>query len=503
MESYEKLKKIYKKISNIDGCLHILHWDFATFMPKGSADSRSEQLATLQSIVHKMMISNEVSDLLDDAENKSDELPDIDKRNLSLMRHEWLHANAIDTEMVEKLSILGTKCESKWREARENNDFASYAPLQQDVLEIVREIAAAKSEKFNCSKYDALLDQYDPERKSEEIDIIFAELQKFLPNFISTVTEYQKTFPKPTFPDNFPDGEFSIEKQKALGINLMEIIGFDFDNGRLDTSHHPFCGGTPDDVRITTRYDENDFTSSLMGILHETGHALYERGLPKQWRGQPVGDALGMSIHESQSLLMEMQVCRGKNFINFAAPIIKNALYSGGDVSHWSSDNLYKLYTKVEAGLIRVDADEVTYPIHVMIRYDIEKNLINGKINIVDVPEIWNTKIEKMLGIKVKDYKNGCMQDVHWTDGAFGYFPTYTLGAIIAAQFFDTAKKDKDKDIEYGIKTGDFKPLVNWLRNNIHSKGSQYNNNDLVNNVTGKPLDVSIFIKHLKNRYLS
>jgi len=223
--------------------------------------------------------------------------------------------------------------------------------------------------------------------------------------------------------------------------------------------------------------------------------------LPEKWRGQPIGEPLGMSVHESQSLLMEMQVCRGKNFINFAAPIMKDALASGLDNENWSSDNLYKISSKVKAGFIRVDADEVTYPIHVMIRYDIEKDLINGKINIRDVPEIWNSKMKDMLGIEVTNYKDGCMQDVHWTDGAFGYFPTYTLGAIMAAQFYNSAKKDKD--IEYGIKNGDFQPLLRWLRDNIHSKGSEYNSNDLVENVTGKPLDVSFFIEHLKNRFLS
>jgi len=497
MESYKKLQNIYKKINNIEGSIHMLHWDFATYMPKGSFNSRSEQLATLQSTVHEMVVSTEISDLLDKAESETESLSGSDRRNLSLMRHKWMHANAINAELVEKLSILGTKCESKWRDAREEDDFASFEPLQQDVLDVVREIASVKSEAFECSKYDALLDQYDAGRKSSEIDTIFAELQKFLPDFISTVTEYQKTLEDPIF----PEGKFEINKQKDLGINLMNIIGFDFNKGRIDTSHHPFCGGTPDDVRITTRYDENDFTSSLMGVLHETGHALYEMGLPEKWRGQPIGEALGMSIHESQSLLMEMQVCRGKNFINFAAPLIKDALYSGGDSHNWSSDNLYKIYTRVEPGFIRVDADEVTYPIHVMIRYDIEKDLINGKINIRDVPEIWNMRMKDMLGIEVTNYKDGCMQDVHWTDGAFGYFPTYTLGAMIAAQFFDTAKKDKD--IEYGIKNGDFQPLVKWLRDNIHSKGSEYSSYDLVKNVTGKPLDVSIFIDHLRTRFLS
>jgi carboxypeptidase Taq len=280
----------------------------------------------------------------------------------------------------------------------------------------------------------------------------------------------------------------------------MEALGFDFNHGRLDISLHPFCGGTPDDVRITTRYDETDFTSSLMGVLHETGHALYERGLPKPWRGQPVGEALGMSIHESQSLLVEMQVCRSQQFLEYAAPLMKAAFH--GDGAAWDVDNLHRLYTRIEPGFIRVDADEVTYPAHVIVRYKLERALIEGDMEIADLPGAWNEGMEKMLGLTPPSDREGCLQDLHWFDGAWGYFPTYTLGAMTAAQLFEAAKKAVP-EIQPGIAEGDFKPLFRWLKSNVHGQGSRLTAKELLIEATGKPLDPAVFKSHLKARYLA
>ena len=249
----------------------------------------------------------------------------------------------------------------------------------------------------------------------------------------------------------------------------MERLGFDFHHGRLDVSLHPFCGGTPDDVRITTRYDEADFRSALMGVMHETGHALYERGLPAAWRGLPVGDARGMMLHESQSLLIEMQVCRSRAFLAFAAPLLREAF--GGDGPAWRADNLYRYYTRVEPGFIRVEADEVTYPAHVILRYDLERAMIAGDLDPADLPGAWNDGMRKLLGITPPNDRLGCLQDIHWYDGAWGYFPTYTLGAMAAAQIFQAAVA-AEPAIPDGIARGEFAPLVGWLRANVHGKGS-------------------------------
>ena len=279
----------------------------------------------------------------------------------------------------------------------------------------------------------------------------------------------------------------------------MERLGFDFDHGRLDVSLHPFCGGTRDDVRITTRYDETDFTSSLMGVLHETGHALYDMGLPANWRGRPAGEARGMSLHESQSLLIEMQVCRSPEFLGFATPIMAEAF--GGDGPAWETENLIRLYTRVQPGFIRVDADEVTYPAHVILRYRLERSMIEGQMEARDLPAAFNEGMQNLLGITPPDDGLGCLQDLHWYDGAWGYFPTYTLGALSAAQLFAAAKQ-ADAQINPAIGRGDFKPLMTWLRQNVHAKASLHSTRDILTQATGKPLDAEVFKSHLEKRYL-
>jgi len=283
-------------------------------------------------------------------------------------------------------------------------------------------------------------------------------------------------------------------------VKLMERIGFDFDHGRLDISLHPFCGGTPDDVRITTRYEESDFQRALQGVLHETGHAMYERGLPEAWRRQPVGRARGMSLHESQSLLVEMQVCRSREFQRFAAPILRAAFGASGP--EWDAENLYRLGTRVERSFIRVDADEVTYPAHVILRYRLERALLAGDLALKDLPAAWNDGMKALLGIVPPDDRRGCLQDIHWYDGAFGYFPTYTLGAMTAAQLFDAAKR-ADPAILSGIERGDFAPLMAWLRANVHGKASRFSTTEIIAQATGKPLDPAVFEAHLRARYVA
>ena len=280
----------------------------------------------------------------------------------------------------------------------------------------------------------------------------------------------------------------------------MAAIGFDFDRGRLDVSHHPFCGGGSEDIRITTRYDIDDFSSSLMGIMHETGHAMYEMGLPKAWRYQPVGAPLGMAIHESQSLLIEMQVCRSRSFLNYAGPLMQE--FFGVNNNELGIENLYRLYTHVEPGFIRVDADEVTYPAHIILRYRLERALISGDLSLPDLPTAWNDGMQKLLDIEPPNNRLGCLQDIHWPSGDFGYFPTYTLGAMIAAQLYYAAKLDIPS-IESEIEEGKFSTLMTWLSKNIHSHGSRFSADQLLNTVTGSSLDPAIFQSHLKNRYLN
>lgn len=495
MKAYLKLAEKFETISHIYNSLAIMGWDNAVMMPSGAADSRAKEMATLQALSHQILSSPEVSDLLNEAEFNQKDLDEWQKANLKLMRHEWVHATAIPERLLKEFAIAGSKCEVHWRQAREDNDFKTYAHFQKPVLELAKEISELKSEKLGVSKYEALLDQYDAGRKEKDIDELFADLETFLPDFIPQVLEMQKGRGE----IKEPVGKFPADKQKELASFLMKKIGFDFNRGRLDVSHHPFCGGTADDVRITTNYNESDFTVSLLGVLHETGHALYEAGLPAEYRGQPVGLALGMSIHESQSLLVEMQVCRSKEFIDFLLTHIKDTF---GDQPAFSTENFYNLYNKVEPSLIRIDADEVTYPLHIIIRYKLEKAMISGDLHIDDLPSAWNEQYKKLLGIDVPDDRRGCLQDIHWSDGSYGYFPTYTLGAMVAAQFFSKCRSE-NPEIPSEIAKGSFNRLVSWLRQNIHSKGSLLTADDLVSNVTGEKLNADIYKNYLKEKYLS
>ena len=492
MTSYSRLTALFAKADTLAEVLSVLHWDMAAMMPDGGADRRAEQLSAVKAIHHATLAAPELPDLLEAA--AQEDLDHWQRSNLREMQRIWVHEAALPADLVDAVVKASSATEMVWREARAAADFKLVLPHLQTLLDLTREQAQAKAQALNVGLYDALLDQYEPDGRSAEIDAVFADLETFLPGFLHDTLAVQAQRPKPAL----PPGPFPVETQKALAVQFMTALGFDFHHGRIDTSHHPFCGGYPGDVRITTRYDPDDFTSALMGVLHETGHSLYEFGLPTtQWPGQPIAAARGMVIHESQSLLMEMQACRSRQFTHWAAPILQQAF--GGN-SGWDAENLYRLGIQVEPGFIRVDADEVTYPAHVIIRYRLEKALIEGRMELADLPDAWNQSYEKLLGITPPDDRLGCLQDIHWYGGSWGYFPTYTLGAMCAAQLFQAAIA-ADPAIPDAIGRGDFKPLLTWLRTNVHSKGSSLSTRDLLIQATGKPLDPAVFKAHLMQRY--
>jgi len=492
--AYSQLEERFHRMALIGEAAGVLHWDASTVMPSGGAEARGEQLAALKAVTHTMLNAPEIGELI--AEAETTKLAEAERANLGEMRHYWLKATALPEDLVVALSRACSNCETIWRSARADNDFAAVKPALQEVLDLTRHAGTAKSEIFGISVYDALLDDYEPGAKSDDIQTIFDDLKSFLPEFLGQVLDVQASRPAP----EFPEGPFPINRQKALGEQLMAHLGFDFDHGRLDVSLHPFCGGIPEDVRITTRYDEANFISSLMGVMHETGHALYERGLPKRWRRQLVGEALGMSIHESQSLLIEMQVCRSREFIDFAAPLMRDAFCGSG--AAWQAENLYRLQTRVKPDFIRVDADEVTYPAHVILRTHLEQALLGGDMSLDDLPTAWNHGIGELLGITPPNDRLGCLQDLHWFDGGWGYFPTYTLGAMTAAQLFQAASQ-AEPSIVPGIADGDFQPLMGWLGDNIHGQGRLTHAPELLSRVTGRSLDPVVFKAHLERRYLS
>ena len=492
---YKDLESKYKEISLLYETMGILHWDRSTVMPKNSVNGRTDQLTNLYVLSHKMLKDKKIADCIKKSE-KIKKLNIWEKKNLKLIKKEYILNKALDKELLEQISKSTSDCEMQWRISKENNDFNSIIPKLDKVIKLRKTEAKIKSKILNCSLYDALLNDYEDDLHSSKIDKIFNQLTSFLPIFLKEVLNFQKKNKKII---HIKD-KVRIKPQEKLGRLLMQKIGFDFLYGRLDVSMHPFCGGAYKDSRITTRYNEKNFIESLMGVLHETGHALYNLGLPEKWKYQPVGGALGTVVHESQSLFMEMQICRSYEFLKFISPFIKRIFNKKGKM--WEAKNLYKIYTFVKPSFIRVDADEVTYPLHVIIRYKIEKELIEGNMKVKEIPGIWNMYMKKYLGIYPKNNKEGCLQDIHWFDGTFGYFPTYTLGALYAAQLFAEIRK-KIPNLSNQVSKGNFDNLIKWLRHNIHAKGSLCNSEELIKNITGEELNIEYFKKHLINRYLN
>ncbi len=461
----------------------------------GGAATRAEQLASLSLLAHEQLTAGEIDELLEEAQGERGALGPWQCANLREMTRRHGHAAALPGALVEALSRISSQCETAWRTARPADDFAAVLPFLEEMLRLQREAAAAKAERLGVSPYEALLDRYEPGGSVAEIDRLFDEIGDFLPDLIEAVLTRQASMA----PIAEPIGPYPIAAQRQAAARLMQAVGFDFAYGRLDVSAHPFCSGAPDDVRITTRYDEGDFTKALMGVLHETGHALYKRNLPADWRLQPVGAARGMAVHESQSLLLEMQVCRSPAFTRFAAPILRESF--AGDGPGWEALALHRRQIRVARSLIRVEADEVTYPAHVILRHRLEQAMIGGDLAPRELPGAWAEGLRALLGVAPDDDRDGCLQDIHWYDGSWGYFPTYTLGALIAAQLFEAARR-AIPELMAEITAGDFGPLFAWLRRNVHSQGSLLSTAELVENATGRPLGAAAFERHLRRRYL-
>jgi len=410
------------------------------------------------------------------------------------MRRQWQTANLLPASLVEAKSLAGTRCEHAWRTQRHANDWTGFLANWRPLVECVRQEATLLADATGLSRYDALVDRFEPGMTTAIIEPMFADLKRWLPPLIQDVVAKQRT--EEVVP---AVGPFPIAAQRALGLEIMGLLGFDFDGGRLDVSTHPFCGGVAEDVRITTRYREDDFVQALMGIVHETGHARYEQRLPRAWVHLPVGIARSMGIHESQSLSFEMQLGRSRPFLTLIAPLVRKHL---GDQPAFSVDNLARIYTRVRPGLNRTESDELTYPMHIILRFEIERALVEGEIQPEDVPALWAEKMRAYLGQDTtNNYANGCLQDIHWTDGAFGYFPSYTLGAMYAAQYF-AAMRTALPDLDTRIAAGDLAPIFTWLEANIWSQASRWETPELIERATGTPLSASHFERHLRARYL-
>jgi len=493
--AYAQLERRFAELDALNGAHAMLTWDREVMMPAGGSGARSDQLAALGQVCHGRIADPALADLLDAAEADTGKLDDWQTANLRLMRRTWRSETALPASLVEALSRAESRSIAAWSEARPRADFAAFLPAFAEVVALSREAAAAKGAALGKAPWDALLDAHEDSLTGAEIDVLFDRLAAVLPGLRDRAMARQAARPAPLV----PEGPFPAEQQKRLGERLMAAAGFDFGHGRLDTSAHPFTGGVFGDVRITTRFDEADFASSVMAVMHETGHALYELGRPAAWARQPVGQAANMTMHESQSLLIEMQAARGPEFLGFAAPLIAACL--GGQGPAFAAENLLGLATTVRPGFIRVDADELHYPFHIILRTRLERALIAADLMPADLPGAWNEAMAELMGLTPPDDRLGCLQDIHWAVGAFGYFPTYTLGALAAAQLFAAARA-QEPAILPGLARGDFAPLLGWLRANVHGHGARLSTQEILVAATGAPLGTAAFEAHLATRYL-
>ena len=490
--NYQQLTRTFQRLYRFSHLSSIAGWDMMTMMPSAGSAARGEALAEISVLKHQILTDKKVAQWLDAA--AQEDLNDVEQANLREMTRHYQQAAVLPESLVEAKSLAGSRCEHAWRSQRPANDWQGFSANLKEVVKLSREEASLRAAAKGCSPYDALLDLYEPDMTAAKLDVLFADLKSWLPDLLNQVVAKQAQRQLTA-----PVGPFPVEKQRELGLTAMRTLGFDFDAGRLDISAHPFCGGVPEDVRITTRYDENDLLGALFGVVHETGHARYEQNLPRNWLGQPVAEARSMAIHESQSLFFEMQLGRSKAFLQRLLPAVIDRF---GTQPAFSDENFVAWNQQVKPGLIRVDADEVSYPAHVILRYEIERALINGEIEVDDIPALWDEKMQHWLGLStVGNYRDGCMQDIHWTDGGFGYFPSYTLGAMYAAQLFHAARTALP-NLDAAIAEGDFSALFEWLRQNIWQHGSRFTTAKLIESATGEALNSRYFRQHLTARYL-
>jgi carboxypeptidase Taq len=492
-ESYFSLTHLMQENSRLGGVMGILHWDQEVIMPSGASESRAQQLGTLAGIMHEKNTHPDMGKLLD-LVTKADEneFTDLEWCNIQEAHREFDLATKIPKNLVTELAELSSRAHLIWVKARSENKFSAFSPTLKQLIDL--KIKWAGYAFPDIDAYDANIDIYERGTTQKDITPIFDRLKAEL---IPLIKSIQESDYKPD--TSFLSGQFSLNKQEALGRQISQDMGFKFDQGRMDVSVHPFCGGShPTDVRITTRYRIDNFIESLYAVIHETGHGLYEQGRMKNDRDLPVSEALTMAMHESQSLFWERMIAQGKSFCARYLPLLEETFPQ--NFKGVIPEQLYEAVNASGPSLIRVEADEVTYPMHVILRYELEKGLFDGSIQVEHLPEIWNAKMKEYLGVEPPTDTLGVLQDTHWSGGAFGYFPSYTLGAIYASQFYQALMRTIP-DTEKLVEAGELAPIREWLGAQIHQRGRLLSVPDLVKKVTGEKLNPEIFLDYLKNKY--
>ena len=491
---YQQLEQEFRRLHAFRGAASLLRWDAAVMMPRGSADVRGEQLAALDSECHALLTSPKVSRLIERAQASESQLEDWQLANLREMRRERDHAIATPLSLVTRLARATAVAEVRWLEAKQESNFALFAPHLEEVVALTRDKAKVLSQALGLAPYDALIDEWSPGFLGAEIDQLFRTITRRLPSLIREAIELQSSL------ELLPlQGKVGIAKQRSLAVEVMRALGFPFDRGRLDESDHPSTEGVWGDVRVTTRFDLRDPFSGLMGVLHETGQAMYDLGLPEAWRDQPVGRDRGVALEEGLSLLLEVFIGRSRPFLTYLRPLLEK--HCGVAGPEWEVENLYKTLIRVRRGAIRADADELTYPVHIMLRYELEKRIFDGTLPVRDLPEAWREGLDQRLGLRPATDAEGCLQDVHWAIGSFGYFPSYVLGGLIAAQLYETLRRDQP-DLDRDIEAGRFGSLFDWLRANVHGVGASLGAQQLIRKATGKTLTAAPWLRYAEGKYL-
>ncbi len=488
------LKSRYAQLARLEQAAGLLGWDQQTYMPTGAANGRAEQSAVLSQIVHQMLTGDEMGKLIEngEAETKGQDLDSDDVRLLARLRRGYDRATKLPEALVMELSRHASLSQEVWVRARQMSDYDQFAPSLDKMIDLTRQ--ACEHLGYQAHPYDALIDQYEPGTKQADVELMFADMKPGLVALTQAIAQSSKPVD-----DSLLHGDFACDKQRALTLQIVKAIGYDTTRGRQDEAAHPFCSNFGrDDVRITTRFDPHFLSQAVYASMHEAGHAMYEQGSPAHYEATPLAGGTSLGVHESQSRMWENLVGRSRAFSQYLFPQVQHAFPDA--LANVDVETYYRAVNKVTPSLIRVEADEVTYNLHVLLRFELECALLEGKLDVGDLPDAWDAKMHEYLGITPPTDATGCLQDVHWSAGLIGYFPTYSIGNLLSAQLWHTIGQAlPDRDAQ--LSQGQFAPLLDWLRENVHAYGSKFLPKELVIKATGEPLNARYYTDYLHAKY--
>jgi carboxypeptidase Taq len=490
-DAYAELLRRYAELRDLASAAALLSWDQETMMPRKGAAARARQLATLAGMRHERFTDPHIGELLQRCESANGALGELERAQIRELRYDWDRATRIPRELVEALAAAESAALEAWRDARAKSSWRDFAPHLQKLLALLREKVGALG--FADRPYDGLLDEFERGATEAALDELFRDLRAKLAPLVAAVLDRRERVDA-----TCARKELDEERQGKFGLLVIKQMGFDLEAGRVDLSSHPFCTGIAlGDCRLTRRLIKGDLRPALYGIIHEAGHGLYEQGLPDALDRTPLGEACSLGVHESQSRLWENVIGRSRPFWNHFFPELQRAFPN--DFRGVTAEQMWRAVNQVEASLIRVEADELTYNLHVLLRFELERALVGGDLEVADVPSAWNAKMSELLDITPKNDAEGCLQDIHWSMGALGYFPTYTLGNLYAAQLFGAARRALP-ELDAQIERGEMLPLREWLRENVHRHGRRWLPAELVEKATGRKPTAEPFLQYLREK---